>query len=121
MTLKRAIRIASAWSQGHVCTLRDGEAEEYHKMALEAFRAMREAEKNEPLTLDELRQMDGEPAWFVSFLDNFCCWGIVRVVTMSQTWFIAVAGAERAFGDRDSYGKSWLAYRSPPEKEEQNG
>lgn len=68
------------------------------------------AEKNEPLTLEELRKMDGEPAWFVSLKDNFCCWGIVRVVTMSQTWFIAVAGTERAFGDRDSYGESWLAY-----------
>ena len=44
MTLKRAIRIASAWSQGHVCTLRDGEAEEYHKMALEAFLAMQDSE-----------------------------------------------------------------------------
>ena len=47
MTLKHAIRLASAWSQGHVCTLRDGEAEEYHRMALEVFRAMQEAEKEE--------------------------------------------------------------------------
>ena len=72
--------------------------------------------KNEPLTLDELRQMDGEPAWFVSLHDGFASWGIVRVVEMSKVWFIAVAGAERAFGDLDGYGKTWLAYRQKPEE-----
>lgn len=30
---------------------------------------------NEPLTLAELRGMDGEPAW----CEDFGCWGIVRV------------------------------------------
>ena len=71
--------------------------------------------KNEPLTLDELRKMDGEPAWFVSLHDGFASWGIVRVVEMSKVWFIAVAGAERAFGDLDGYGKTWLAYRQKKE------
>lgn len=66
---------------------------------------------NEPLTLEQLRQMDGEPAWFVSMRDGFASWGIVRVVEMSKAWFIAVAGAERAFGDIDGYGKTWMAYR----------
>lgn len=70
---------------------------------------------NAPLTLDELRRMDGEPAWFVSLYDGFASWGIVRVVEMSKVWFIAVAGAERAFGDLDGYGKTWLAYRQKPE------
>lgn len=37
MTLARAIQIASAWAQGVVCTLRLGEAEEYHRMALMAL------------------------------------------------------------------------------------
>ena len=68
------------------------------------------------LTLDELRRMDGEPAWFVSLHDGFASWGIVRVVEMRKVWFIAVAGAERAFGDLDGYGKTWLAYRQNPEE-----
>lgn len=72
--------------------------------------------KNEPLTMDELRNMDGEPAWFVSMRDGFASWGIVRVVEMSKAWFIAVAGAERAFGDIDGYGKTWIAYRQKPEE-----
>ena len=32
-------------------------------------------EPNEPLTLEELREMDGEPVWF----DTIKRWGIVRV------------------------------------------
>lgn len=31
----------------------------------DAFRAQQEAEENTPLTLDELRGMDGEPVWIV--------------------------------------------------------
>ena len=89
-------------------------------MAISALRQQehfREVTKKvEPLTMDELRQMDGEPAWFVSLHDGFASWGIVRVVEMSKVWFIAVAGAERAFGDLDGYGKTWLAYLQKPEE-----
>ena len=47
MTRQRALRLAREWSQGHVCSLRDGEAAEYHSM----FAAMlEEAPPNEPLT-----------------------------------------------------------------------
>lgn len=37
MTRDRAIRLARKWSLGGVCTLREGEAEEYHKICLEAL------------------------------------------------------------------------------------
>lgn len=86
------------------------------KMALGALLTQQEAEKNEPLTLDELRQMDGEPAYFVSLRDGFSAWGIIHAVNMSQTWFIAVSGCERAFGDRDSYGTAWIGYRRKPKE-----
>lgn len=75
---------------------------------------------NEPLTLDELRKMDGQPVWGKSLITNKPGeWFIVRVVEMSKTWFIACAGAEQGFGDKDTYGKTWLAYRRPPEGEEE--
>lgn len=32
MTKERAKQIAAQWSEGHVCTLREGEAAEYHKL-----------------------------------------------------------------------------------------
>ena len=74
---------------------------------------------NEPLTLDEMRKMDGQPVWGKSLITNKPGeWFIVRVVEMSKTWFIACAGAEQGFGDKDTYGKTWLAYRRPPEGEE---
>ena len=72
MNKKRALRLAREWAQGHACSIRDGEAKEYHSM----FAAMlEESMPNEPLTLEQLREMDGEPVWF----DTIKRWGIVKV------------------------------------------
>lgn len=46
------------------------------RLAVDALRAQQEAEKNELLTLDELRQMDGEPVWVVDG-DGNEMWGLV--------------------------------------------
>ena len=60
MNKKRALRLAREWAQGHTCSLRYGEVAEYHSM----FAAMlEEAPPNEPLTIEELREMNGEPVW----------------------------------------------------------
>lgn len=73
---------------------------------------------NEPLTLEELREMDGDPVWGKSLItEKPGEWFILRVVEMSKTWFIACAGAAQGFGDKDTYGKTWIAYRRPPEGE----
>lgn len=70
--------------------------------------------KSLPLTLGELRQMDGQPVWGKSLITGRPGeWFILRVVEMSKTWFIACAGAEQGFGDKDTYGETWLAYRNP--------
>ena len=77
------------------------------------------SQPNEPLTLDELREMDGEPVWIVEHPD----WG---------HWELS-ADAEDYLADRDQdfyalkhddpegrYGLhvlGWLAYRRPPEGE----
>lgn len=34
MTVEYALRLARQWSQGHICTLREGEAKEYHKLVV---------------------------------------------------------------------------------------
>lgn len=44
---------------------------EIHTMALNALRVQQEVEKNEPLTLEELREMDGKPVWD-NFLMEWC-------------------------------------------------
>ena len=76
-------------------------------------------QQNKPLTIEELRKMDGEPVWGKSLItDKPGEWFIVRIVVMSKAWFIACAGATHGFGDKDTYGTTWLAYRRPPEGED---
>ena len=78
---------------------------------------------NEPLTLDELREMDGEPVW--------CKWLLPEDKAIEQgKWFIVISGDKAGleikrpaeygyhFCKIDDYGKTWLAYRRPPEGEE---
>lgn len=51
MNRKRALKLARAWAQGHVCTLQPGEAQEYHELfasVLEKGRA-REAAMEEDM------------------------------------------------------------------------
>ena len=65
---------------------------------------------NEPLTMDELRQMDGEPVWVQSpGVPEYGRWAIVEGV------------GENCLFLRDDftchdYGKTWLAYRQKPEE-----
>lgn len=71
--------------------------------------------KGKPLTLEQLREMEGQPVWGVSLISGKPGeWFIVRIVEMSKTWFIACAGASQGFGDKDNYGKAWIAYDQPP-------
>lgn len=67
-----------------------------------------------PLTLEQLRGMDGQPVWCKSLINGKSEWAIIRIVEMSKTWFIALAGASQGFGDKDTYGKTWLAHAYPP-------
>ena len=60
---------------------------------------------NEPLTLEELRGMDGEPVWF----DTIKRWGIVKVCRDGV--FVLTKSGEFEVG-RCKY------YRRPPEGEE---
>ena len=70
---------------------------------------------NEPLTLEKLREMDGEPVW-VEFEDGSGgLWGIVHITIFEQIVF--PNGLHCTLGER-YYGKSYKAYRRPPEGEE---
>ena len=66
--------------------------------------------KNEPLTLDDLRKMDGDPVWVQSpGVPEYGRWAIVEGV------------GENCLFLRDDftchdYGKTWLAYRQKPEE-----
>ena len=75
---------------------------------------------NEPLTIEQLREMDGEPVW--------CKWLLPEDRAIEQgKWFIVISGDKAGleikrpaeygchFCKIDDYGKTWLAYRRPPE------
>lgn len=77
----------------------------------------------EALTLEELREMDDEPVW--------CKWLLPEDRAIEQgKWFIVISGDKAGleikrpaeygchFCKIDDYGKTWLAYRRPPEGDE---
>ena len=66
--------------------------------------------KNEPLTLDELRKIDGEPVWVQSpGVPEYGRWAIVEGVGENCLFL------HDDFTCHD-YGKTWLAYLQKPEE-----
>lgn len=65
---------------------------------------------NDPLTLDELREMDGEPVWIC---DPDGTDGMWALVDLEHALCRTAKGGIAIF---DTYGKSWLAYRRKPEE-----
>jgi len=65
---------------------------------------------NPPLTLEELRGMDGEPVW-CAFPEGRDCYMIIR-------WYNSefFKSYECGFLLTEEYGKSWLAFRRRPEE-----
>ena len=73
-------------------------------------------ERNTPLTLDELRQMDGEPVW-IHFIGGAVIrndgWFIVSQIGTSE---IFLSGKVSVYKNFWYYGETWLAYRQKPEE-----
>ena len=114
MTRQRALRLAREWAQSHKCTLRDGEAAEYHSM----FAAMlEESMPNEPLTFEELREMDEEPVYVVPKDKPAHCggWCGVTVWQRDRYSYVSLLRDADSGWEFEEYGKTWIAYRRPPE------
>ena len=78
-----------------------------------AEKLCREArDKNPPLTLEELREMDGEPVWIIPMRGSggFCTWMLVD----AEYELCREAHGEMAVFE--NCGKTWLAYRRRPEE-----
>lgn len=72
---------------------------------------------NNPLTLEELRKMDGEPVWikWIKTVDDD------RIYECECEWAIVSKKFERVAGNStyfcfDKYGDVWIAYRRKPEE-----
>lgn len=59
---------------------------------------------NEPLTVEQLKRMDGEPVWVQRMGKDVWCMVIGSVEWNAGEYY-----------DFSGYGKTWLAYRRPPE------
>lgn len=112
MTIERAKRLAEQWSKGGLCSLRRGEAEEYHKMFLSLL--CKKQETNAHLTLDELRQMEGEPVWIKLFDQDEEFW-VLRNEWVDTSDPEPMILFHMRWYSRADYGKTWLAYRHKPE------
>ena len=97
-----------------------------YRTAINILRAQQEAEKNEPLTLDDLRKMAERcEGVYIAHTDG-------TDVFRGRKYCAAVLDTALAFGSKgthiqaiygdkltvweDDYGKTWLAYRRPPEE-----
>lgn len=81
---------------------------------------------NEPLTMEELRKMDGEPVWVTSARERGNIpsrWvlfaGVSKSKRNSDVFVFATTGGIAQGYEAVNYGKTWNAYRRPPEGEEE--
>ena len=70
---------------------------------------------NEPLTLDELREMDGEPVYVVPI--GKCKWATRQWCVLAADE-VLIPGVDHWWWSFEDYGETWIAYRRPPEGEE---
>ena len=108
------------WGECPLCT--DGE---YGPMGGMLFDTAEEAinaltPQNEPLTVEQLWDVDGEPVWIKRLKGLSVCdtgWAVVDVCpNQIRVWWFG-SEVEDEPSEKD-YGETWLAYRRPPEGEE---
>lgn len=78
----------------------------------------RKAPNNEPLTLEELLEMDGEPVYMYAanhFNGRYGFWNIVGKFE-KQLGGILFSGRMTGLFSCEDYGDTWLAYRMNPEE-----
>ena len=77
---------------------------------------------NEPLTLEELREMDEEPVYVVPKDKPAHCGGWCGVTVWKcdrYSYVSLLRDADSGWGF-EKYGKTWIAYRRPPEEGAKN-
>ena len=85
-----------------------------HDRAVKAWN--RRAQENpQPLTLEELQEMDGEPVW-IDYMDGFATWRIIESVDNPDKPYARIHFYETIWKHLFDYGKTWLAYRTKPER-----
>ena len=70
---------------------------------------------NEPLTLEQLQEMDGEPVWVVPI--GKCKWATRQWCVLAADEAL-IPGVDHWWWPFEGYGETWIAYCRPPEGEE---
>lgn len=92
---------------------------EVYRMAIAALRELDAQEKQKPLTLEELRQMNGEPVWIVEHPD----WGHWELAEDAEDYLMDRDEDFYGMKHNDPLGRfglhvlGWLAYRHKPKEE----
>ena len=115
MTRKDAIEaIKCNWPDSRYTILREA-----LDMAISALRQQETVtdshQLNEPLTLDELQKMDGEPVWIKLFDPDEAFWVLRNEWVDTRNPEPMILFHMRWYSHVD-YGKTWLAYRQKPEE-----
>lgn len=109
MTREEADRTLQWFEKRAVETTMPG-AREMYRLAVEALREQEAREKNEPLTLDELREMDGEPVYIVC-KNELKIWALVEVCEESIFLTNNLGGRTEYAADVELKNDGIVAYR----------
>lgn len=87
------------------------------EIAAAALREKAERDDPQPLTLEELLQMEGEPVWLNRFDPSFTGWAEVNIsISKENIWFWRFGNEAAILTKLSDYGKTWLAYRHKPKE-----
>lgn len=124
---------AAAWFEERSHNTSMPGARAMYEIAAAALREKAEREDPKPLTLEELRQMDGEPVYLEYQLGQhtYTGWNVLKSVFLTEKGdclkcidgkLFSIVGMERvkfiteqSFATQD-YGKTWIAYRHKPKE-----
>ena len=113
MTREEAIKELQSYAEHSWGDLNDA-----FEMAISALRQQDVTDKyvgkNEPLTLDALRRMEGQPVYIV---ENTEYWAIVNSFDQAGVYLLSYGNPDD-YGYFGLYGKTWLAYRQKPEEDD---
>lgn len=84
------------------------------KLAIDALREQEDRANPQPLTLEELDRMEGEPVW-VEHYSNGGEW-----VTVHWDIHNSITTAYKACLRKSDYGEYWIAYRHKQEEAQDN-
>lgn len=92
---------------------------EAFNLAITALQEKAEREDPQPLTIEELRQLDEQPVWVKpeGAKAGYGMWCVVNHNRLTRRVEAFIPGIENTWFEGEEYEKTWLAYRHKPKEE----